>query len=591
MRYLTPILATAAIILSTKPAYSYLGEQAIKLLPGEGSAVAVSDQAIDSEPSDSIQPHEKTSNHYLPGWGFSSPAALPSFGSAISVQVNIDIDNENILNDAANEPSIAVDPTAPNRMAIGWRQFDTVKDGFRQAGWGYSNDGGRSWTFPGVLEPGVFRSDPVLDFDAEGNFYYYSVSLIRSQITSQMFKSVNGGVTWGESVLAWGGDKHWMVIDRTGGIGHGNIYASWTFSSVCGGQRFTRSYDGGQTFLPCIQLPDNAQWGTLAVGPAGELYLSGNQFVIIKSSTIQDENLPAQFDFATPVNMGGIVQNFLKGSPNPGGLLGQPWVVVNHAAGPAQGDVYMLCSVEPEPSGGDPMDVHFVRSTDGGKNWSSPIRVNDDPVDNGAWQWFGTMSIAPNGRLDVIWNDTRHNTGQSNLSELFYSSSTDGGVTWSTNTQLSTVFDSWIGWPQHDKIGDYYDMVSDDVGANLAWAATFNGEQDVYYLRIGDYDCNSNGIPDSDDLDSGESSDCNNNDIPDECEIAAGAVKDDNQDGIPDQCADCPWDLDNSGSVDTGDLLELFAQWGTAGSADFDGSGAVGTSDLLILFANWGPCE
>ena len=52
----------------------------------------------------------------------------------------------------------------------------------------------------------------------------------------------------------------------------------------------------------------------------------------------------------------------------------------------------------------------------------------------------------------------------------------------------------------------------------------------------------------------------------------------------------CPWDLDGSGSVGTGDLLELFAQWGTAGPADFDESGAVGTSDLLILFANWGPC-
>ena len=52
----------------------------------------------------------------------------------------------------------------------------------------------------------------------------------------------------------------------------------------------------------------------------------------------------------------------------------------------------------------------------------------------------------------------------------------------------------------------------------------------------------------------------------------------------------CPWDLDGSGSVGTGDLLELFAQWGTAGPADFDESGAVGTNDLLILFANWGPC-
>lgn len=52
----------------------------------------------------------------------------------------------------------------------------------------------------------------------------------------------------------------------------------------------------------------------------------------------------------------------------------------------------------------------------------------------------------------------------------------------------------------------------------------------------------------------------------------------------------CPWDLDNSGSVGTSDLLELFSQWGRAGTADFDESGVVNAADLLILLANWGPC-
>ena len=52
----------------------------------------------------------------------------------------------------------------------------------------------------------------------------------------------------------------------------------------------------------------------------------------------------------------------------------------------------------------------------------------------------------------------------------------------------------------------------------------------------------------------------------------------------------CPWDLDENGTVGTGDLLELFAQWGTEGLADFDESGVVDTIDLLILFSNWGPC-
>jgi hypothetical protein len=117
----------------------------------------------------------------------------------------------------------------------------------------------------------------------------------------------------------------------------------------------------------------------------------------------------------------------------------------------------------------------------------------------------------------VIWNDTRNDPGGYD-SELFYSSSTDGGVTWSPNTALSPPFDPHLGWPDQDKIGDYYDMVSDRVGANVAWAATFNGEQDVYYLRIGDYDCNSNGIGDSEDMSTGGSFDTNGNGIPDECE-------------------------------------------------------------------------
>jgi len=33
-------------------------------------------------------------------------------------------------------------------------------------------------------------------------------------------------------------------------------------------------------------------------------------------------------------------------------------------------------------------------------------------------------------------------------------------------------------------MGDYFDMYSDESGAHLAWAATFNGEQDVYYSLI-----------------------------------------------------------------------------------------------------------
>ncbi|MCP4594143.1 MAG: exo-alpha-sialidase, partial [bacterium] len=191
-----------------------------------------------------------------------------------------------------------------------------------------------------------------------------------------------------------------------------------------------------------------------------------------------------------------------------------------------RGNVYLLCSVD--VPGADPRDVMFSRSTDGGFTWSPPVRVND--VADG-WQWFGTMSVAPNGRIDVVWNDTRNDPGGV-LSELYYSYSLDAGQTWAPSEPASPVFDPLLGWPQQNKIGDYYHMVSDNLGAGLAYAATFNGEQDVYYLRIGTFDCNGNGVPDDEDITGATSDDCNSNAIPDECE----PDEDCNTNGIQDIC-------------------------------------------------------
>ncbi len=458
-------------------------------------------------------------------------------GPYVSVQINVDELGDNIVGDAANEPSIAIDPVNPGRIVIGWRQFDNVSSNFRQAGWAYSHDAGQSWTFPGVLEPGVFRSDPVLDFDAERNFYYYS---LQSDFTCQLFKSVDGGVSWWEPVQAFGGDKAWMAIDRTGGIGEGNIY--------CGALSVTRSTDGGSTFSPSVYV--GGLWGTMTVDPNGAVYKVGRAVSdgapVWESTNAQDPDDVPVFDFLANVDLGGRYSAF--GGPNPGGYLGQPWIACDHSDGPNRGNVYLLASVN--PPGDDPLDVMFARSIDGGLTWSAPVRVNDDPLDNGAWQWFGTMSVAPNGRIDAVWNDTR-STDHYRFSELHYTYSIDGGLTWAENVPVSPVFDSHVGWPQQDKIGDYYDMISDNVTGNLAYAATFNGEQDVYFLRVGD--CNGNGAHDSEDVANGTSEDCNENGspdecdpdcntngIPDECDITDGASLDCQPNGIPDECEeDC----------------------------------------------------
>jgi hypothetical protein len=161
---------------------------------------------------------------------------------------------------------------------------------------------------------------------------------------------------------------------------------------------------------------------------------------------------------------------------NPDGLLGQVWVATAN-----NGNIYVLGSID--PPGTDPLDVMFIRSTNGGADWSSPIRINNNPVGENSYQWFGAMSVAPNGRIDAIWNDTGVNSSN-HLSVLKYAYSFDNGLSWLGNIALTPAFDHTIGYPSQNKIGDYYDIVSNNLGANVAFSATFNGGQDVYYMRI-----------------------------------------------------------------------------------------------------------
>jgi hypothetical protein len=455
-----------------------------------------------------------------------------------SVQVNVAPAGLNIVGDAANEPSLAVDPTAPNRMAIGWRQFDSISSSFRQAGWAYSRDGGRTWTFPGALDPGKFRSDPILAADGDGDYlYYYS---LRGTLRCDLFRSEDGGATWGEAIPAFGGDKAWLVVDRTTGSGRGNVYVSWSVNGNPWGTRvFTRSTDHGATYSDPITLAPAPIWGTPAVGPEGELYLSGNAgniadlFVVWRSLDARDPAVAPTFEMFL-ADLGGA--QAIGSGPNPGGLLGQVWLAVDQSTGPYRGTLYLLASVAPRDRD-DPLDVHLIRSTDRGETWSQPIRVNVD--DRAAWQWFATLSVAPNGRLDVVWVESLDGAA-ANVGELTYVSSSDGGSTWTTPQAVSPSFDSFVGWPNQNKLGDYYHMESDEVGVDLAWAATFNGEQDVYYLRLGSRDCNRNGLADEEDLAAGSAGDCDGNAIPDSCEMAAEAALDIDGNGRLDACEPAP---------------------------------------------------
>jgi len=427
-----------------------------------------------------------------------SPRMISHFGVFTSYQVNVDAHGNNILGDAANEPAISVNPTDGNKMVIGWRQFDSINSNFRQAGWGYTMDAGLTWTFAGVLQNNVFRSDPVIKSDATGNFFYLSVVSDQnlSFYCDDLWHSSDGGQTWAERSPdqgAHGGDKEWFTIDNTMGTGHGFLYQFWTGVYACDIGEFSRSVDGGVTWQIPLNIPNSPDIGSMDVDTNGNLFLAGchsiagSPFYCARSSNAQDPNVTPTFDQITQVDLGG---EFIQGGINGIGFCGQTFIAVDHSGGASNNYIYMLESVLPTGASSG-TNVMFSRSTNGGLTFSPPTKINDDPNPENKWHWFGTFSVAPNGRIDSVWYDTRNAVNNID-SQLFYSYSTDGGITWAPNIAVSNSFNPQAGFPQNQKIGDYITIVSDNTGGNVAYSATYNvnpnavggHEQDVYYVRV-----------------------------------------------------------------------------------------------------------
>ena len=288
---------------------------------------------------------------------------------------------------------------------------------------------------------------------------------------------------------AGGGDKEWFTIDKTGGPGHGFQYQA-DDGINCDNNffvEFQRCTDGGITWQSPIEIPQGPIYGTLDVDTNGNVFVGGegNTFYCIRSSNAQIGGQTPTFDQTTAVNLGGDLGS---GGINGVGLTGMLFLAIDRSGGPTNNNIYMLASVI--PPGRNTTDVMFVRSTDDGLTFSAPVKVNDDPVNPNKWHWFGTFAVAPNGRLDAVWYDTR-NAANNTDSQLFYSFSTDAGMTWAPNVAVSNSFNPFEGYPNQNKIGDYITIVSDNTGGNVAYSATFNfnpnrnqHEEDVYYVRV-----------------------------------------------------------------------------------------------------------
>lgn len=145
--------------------------------------------------------------------------------------------------------------------------------------------------------------------------------------------------------------------------------------------------------------------------------------------------------------------------------------------GGAQGTLHLVREYAPRPELGAMRDVAYQRSTDGGTTWSAPKALNDDDPAGLQFHGIPNIAVAPNGRVDVAWWDTRNDPGI-RANDVYYVSSTDDGLNWSKNVRITDrSIDRSIGvWGFNFDMSSPPGLASTNAFALTAWDDTRNSD-------------------------------------------------------------------------------------------------------------------
>jgi hypothetical protein len=370
------------------------------------------------------------------------------------------------LDRRGNEPSIAVDPNNPNR----------VVGVFQPAGVAYSNDGAQTFTLAELPAITGWREggDVSTTFDNKGHAFLCSLHFDKLGSASYwahgagrngifVRRSIDGGKTWEKdaaTLKAFQGNEpeiQWEDMPRIFADNQpkspfvGNLYAGWIEwqldKSII---LFARSTDEGRTFSAPIRisthagLPRDDNGGLVGflgvVGPAGVIYAiwnDGNTITFTESRDGGKTFAPSR----AIVEVGPPYFGGAGGIPGVARVMGFPQVGVD-----SRGHLYVAWS---DYRNGD-VDVFLAWSTDHGRSWSKPVRVNDDPLHNGADQFFQWMAVDPvTGAVYVQFYDRRGDPAN-RKTRVTLARSVDGGRTFANYDWSDAAFEG-----QQVFLGDY----------------------------------------------------------------------------------------------------------------------------------------
>jgi hypothetical protein len=107
-------------------------------------------------------------------------------------------------------------------------------------------------------------------------------------------------------------------------------------------------------------------------------------------------------------------------------------------------------------------EIYYKRSTDGGVSWQSDTRLTNDPAQSD----FPSISVS-GLVVHVVWHDARI----VNYPQIYYKHSTDGGINWGADTRLTNYEDDSL-WPCIAVSGQ---------AVHVVWTDRRDGNSEIYY--------------------------------------------------------------------------------------------------------------
>jgi hypothetical protein len=371
-----------------------------------------------------------------------------------------------------NEPSIAVNPNNPNQVIAA----------FQPATIAYSNDGAQTFTLADLPPVESWRGggDVSVAFDNKGHVYlatlhydklgsasYWGHGAGRNGIFVR--RSLDGGKTWEKDAVAvksfQGNEADVAAEDMPRVFADaqphspyaGNIYVGWIEWQLDQSiMLFSRSTDGGKTFAQPLRisthagLPRDDNGGLVGfvgtVGSDGTIYAVWNEASTITFTQSHDGGKTFAPSRAV-VQVGPPYFGGAGGIPGVSRAMGFPQIGVGPRQGKKGDALYVAWS---DFRNGD-VDVFCTSSTDRGRTWSAPVRVNSDPIHDGIDQFFQWMAVDPvTGDVYVQFYDRRDDPANRKTG-FTLARSTDGGKTFTNYAWAESTFES----PIPAFLGDY----------------------------------------------------------------------------------------------------------------------------------------